>query len=283
MSDTSITSRLAELLEEHRIAVSVAVGLAVAAVAGGWVETPKIAAEIPGWWPAVLIGLVAAWVAAKVGGGRITDLIPDDEGILLVEFRADEVGGRIWEVSEDRFDAMDVEPDDGILARWDSSRPVYEVRDYDPGDNRAVANWRVPASKLAEHQTVDDAMSHVADLRESYETDARRGRWIRRRLPSILRTLDRERAEDQMRALERHTAPAIGDADTISEVIRRDMPDELVPDTFRAAGEMTDDDEVTNDTASDTMTDPTDDDTDDAQTELNSELETGADTSEVEP
>ncbi|OYR71576.1 hypothetical protein DJ78_05015 [Halorubrum ezzemoulense] len=276
---------------DHPVIVALAVGASVAAVAGGYVDTSQITNDIPEWWPAALIGLVAAAIGAKIGGSRITDLLPEDDGILIVAFASDGMGGEIWEVSDDRFEQMEVVPEDGTLMRWDSARPVIEVRDYDPDANRAVANWRVPGSQLAEHETVDEALDAIDELRSRYETDARRGRWIRRRLPSILRTLDRDRAEDQMRAIESHVAPAIGDSDTISEVIRRDMPDELIPESHRRAADMsdtddlkddTDADEITNDTDTDTtdMTDSDTDTTDDAQTGA-TDL-TGADTSEAE-
>lgn len=172
-------------------------------------------------------GSLAGWIAA----GKIADLLPDPDGIFLISFRADEPGGEIWEVSEDVF--ADLKVVGGSLYQWEESpKRVYEVRDYHPEENVAVANWResAPASRLAEPPTVEDAMAAIRELREDLEPDVAKARELQRRIRGIVRRLDRERAEAQRSILDDHVAPDLGDSTTISDVIDDSLPDDLHPE-----------------------------------------------------
>jgi len=216
-----------EILGNNRRAVYVALaGLGGLAVTGNLPET-----GLPSWWPAVAIAVVAAGLAGRYAARRIMDLIPDPEGILLVEFQAhDAAGGAIYELSEEAFADMRVV---GSLYQWDRSpRRVYEVREYDATNNVAVGNWRetVPASELAEPPSVEDAMAAIRELRNDLEPDVAKARETRRRLRGIVRQLDKDRAEAQQALLDDHIAPDLGDSRPISEVVDEAIPDELHPD-----------------------------------------------------
>lgn len=186
---------------------------------------------LPSWWPALVVVVGAAALAGRYAARRILDLIPDPDGIILVEFQAhDAGGGAIYELSEAAFAEMRVI---GSLYQWDRSpRRVYEVREYDPKHNVAVGNWResVPASELAEPPTVDDALAAIRELRQDLEPDVAKARETRRRLRGIVRQLDKDRAEAQQELLDEHVAPDLGDSRPISEVVDDAIPDELHPE-----------------------------------------------------
>ncbi|TYT61799.1 hypothetical protein [Natrialba swarupiae] len=196
---------------------------------------------LPPWWT---IGVIAAAAAALVGwltGKRTYEELNEENGVLLVDFTANEPGGAIWELSEDRFADLEVS---GTLHQWDqSTRRVYEVRDYDPNTNVAIANWREsePGSALARERTVEDVFAAIRELREDLEPDAAKGRELQRRIRGIVRQIDRERAEAQQRALDEHIAPDVGDSRTISDIVDESLPDDLHPERC-----MDDDDETEN-------------------------------------
>jgi len=184
----------------------------------------------------VMTAAVAVGIGGYVAGGYVADLLPDDEGIYLVAFEAsDDTGGSIWELSEDQFADMDVHA--GTLFEWPVAKRVYECREYRPDDNVAVANWResVAGSELAGDVNVADAFEQIAELREEFEIDARRGRRIKRRLRSITRTIDRRRLEDQEAILDPTLTPSFDDEEaTISAVIADELPDDLKPESMKA-------------------------------------------------
>lgn len=211
----------------RRLVYLVVGGLAIANWLG-WIDL-----GIPEWWPLGAVVAVAAWYVGRRAAEHIADLLPEPEGILLLELRADDLGGgRLYELSEDAYDDMEIEG--GDVFEWpETSRRVVEVRDYDPETNTAVANWREskPASALAEPPTVDDCLAAIRELREDLEPDAAEARELRRRIRGIVRALDRERAEAQQAVLDEQVAPDLGGGSTISEVVERELPDELHPET----------------------------------------------------
>jgi|GEM_PF-1855980 len=187
---------------------------------------------VPSWWPAAAVAAAAAYFGGRAAARRILDLVPEPEGILLVEFRADDPGGgAIYELSEEAFEDMWVFG--GDLYQWDESpRRVYEVREYDPDKNLAVGNWResAPGSALASHATVDDALAAIRELRTDLEPDVAEARELRRRIRGIVRQLDKERAEAQQAILDDHVAPDLGGSRSIDEIIEEQMPDAVHPE-----------------------------------------------------
>jgi len=193
--------------------------------------------SLPDWWPLVPLMLLAAGIAGYLAAGRVYDLIPDREGIILVSFTTtDGKGGEIWEVYEDDWQEMTVE---GTLFEWsESPRRVYECRDYDPETNRAVANWREskPASALAQERTVEDAFGAIRELREDLEPAVAEARELRRRYRGILRKLDRERIKARAKQLDEATLDRGLETTTITEAVDDHLPDDLHPDGM--AGEQ---------------------------------------------
>lgn len=187
--------------------------------------------SIPWWWPLAAIIVVAAGAAGYVGADKISELIPEEDGILLIAFDASEgKGGEIWEISEDDWADMRVA---GTLYEWsESPRRVYECRRYDPEANRAVANWREskPASELAGPRTVEDALALIRELRQDLEPEAAKAREMRRRLRGIVRQLDRQRAQEMNAVLDERTVDDAFDEATISEILDESLPDDLHPD-----------------------------------------------------
>lgn len=216
----------------ERTQLVAAAGLAfVGAAEYGYVSYPW---EIDGAGVVMTAGIVVA-VAGYVGGGYVADLLPDEEGIYLVAFEAsDDTGGAIWELSEDQFADMDVHA--GTLFEWPVSKRVYEVKEYRPEDNVAVANWResVAGSQLAGDTLVVDALEQIAELRDEFEPEARRARHLKRRLRTIARTIDRRRLEDMESILDPTLTPSFDDEGaTISSIIDEELPDELKPESMK--------------------------------------------------
>jgi hypothetical protein len=122
---------------------------------------------------------------------------------------------------------------EGTLYEWsESPRRVYEVRDYDPETNAAVANWREaePASAILDKRTPADAMAQVAELREIYEPEAARARRLLRRVRGIVRRLDRERTEARARQLDETTGLESIDSPAISDILDEELPADLHPE-----------------------------------------------------
>ncbi|QAS68907.1 ORF6 [Halorubrum pleomorphic virus 11] len=206
----------------------------VAAASYGYV-TPVW--EMDGFYAAATAGVVALG-AGYFAAGKVESLLPEEEGIYLVAFESsDDTGGSVWELSEDQFEAMEVHA--GTLFEWPVSKRVYECKEYRPEDNVAVANWResVAGSQLAGDALLPDALEQIAELREEFEPEARRSRYLQRRLRSIARTIDRERLKDQQELLDNTTNPTFGDSQSISEIIEEQVPPSLRPESMNA-GEM---------------------------------------------
>ncbi|WP_241964285.1 hypothetical protein [Halorubrum sp. 48-1-W] len=191
--------------------------------------------EIPGFGIVVMAGVVVA-IAGYIAGGAIDGLLPEDEGIYVVAFESsEETGGEIYELSEDQFNAMDVHA--GTLFEWPTAKRVYEVKEYRPEENVAVANWResVAGSQLAGDALVVDAMDQIAELRDEFEPEARKSRRLQRRIRSIVRRLDRRRMMDQQEILDPTTTPSFGDDDaTVSAVVEEELPEDLKPESMKA-------------------------------------------------
>jgi len=193
--------------------------------------------SFPDWWPLVPIMAIAAGIAGYGGAGKVYELIPDRDGILLISFTTtDGKGGEIWEVYEDDWQEMTVH---GTLFEWaESPRRVYECRNYDPETNTAVANWREskPASELAQERTVEDAFGAIRELREDLEPAVAEARELRRRYRGILRQLDQERVKARARQLDEATLDKGLESTTITDAVDEHLPDDLHPDAM--AGEQ---------------------------------------------
>lgn len=180
---------------------------------------------IPSWWPLVVLPAVACGGGAYYYKDQILDLLPDDDGIILVAL--DETGEYdkgVHRISEDRFERLEIE--NGELYQWDTAGTrTYEVRHYDPQDNRAVGNWAesLPASELSKRGEIKDVRAEIRELREMIEPEAKRGKELRRKLPGIVRVLDARRDQEVNRGLEESTVDKGLDDATISQVVDENL------------------------------------------------------------
>jgi hypothetical protein len=221
-----------DIIRENFKFIVVLLGGYIAAAEYGIISYP----ELPeGTWVIVTGGLAAVatgFIAAK----KIDGLLPDPEGIFIVEFESsDDTGGSVWELSPDQFDAMEIT--NGSLFPWPgTSKQVYEVKEYRPEENVAVANWResVAGSELAGDKRVPDVFASIEELRSEFEPEARKYRLLQRRIRKVTRKLDRRRLRDQEALLDEHTTPAFDDdGATVSGILREELPDELLPDSMK--------------------------------------------------
>jgi len=220
-----IESIKATASENSRILLVGGLGVAVLNWAG------IISLGLPSWWPIAFVVVAAGVVAGWMASDRLYDLIPGEEMITLVAFHStDGTGGEIWQLHPDEFEDMEVL--NGELYQWDSSpKRCYEVRDYDPEQNRAIANWREtkPASELVEQRSIEDVLAEIEELREMLEPEARRARKLRRQLPGIVRILDAQRDAEVNESLEAATVDSDIDEATISAVLEDVLGEELTP------------------------------------------------------
>lgn len=223
-----------ESLRENKRFVLAGVLGYVAAASYGFV-TPVW--EMDGFGAVATAGVVTM-IAGYFAAGKVEELLPEEEGIYLIAFQAsDDTGGEVWELSEDQFENMEVHA--GTLFEWPVSRRVYEVKEYRPEENVAVTNWResVAGSQLAGDALLPDALEQIAELREEFEPEARRARYLKRRLRSIARTIDRERLKDQQELLDETTNPTFSDSSRgVSDIVREEIPEELRPESMKAEG-----------------------------------------------
>jgi len=120
---------------------------------------------------------------------------------------------------------MEVHP--GTLFEWPTAKRVYEVKEYRPEENVAVANWResIAGSQLAGDCLRADAIDHIEEIRTVLEPEAQKSRRLQRRIRSIIRKLDRRRMEDQQEILDPTTTPSFGKSGaTVSEVVAEEVP-----------------------------------------------------------
>ena len=208
-------------------------------LSAGWIAAGEFGyAPLP--WEIEGIGVVAtAGVVAMASGylvaGKVDDLLPDPEGIYIVAFESsDDTGGQVWEISEDQFDAMHVAH--GSLFEWPTAKRVYECKEYRPEENVAVGNWResVAGSQLAGDALLPDALEQISELRDEFEPEAQRARYLKRRLRSIARTIDRRRLRDQQDLLDKTTNPSFGEERaSVSQIVADEIPAHLQPESMK--------------------------------------------------
>lgn len=165
--------------------------------------TGIISLGLPSYWPIVGIVIGAGSVAGWMASDRLYSLIPEEEKITLIAFHtADGTGGEIWELHPDEFEDLEVV---GSLFEWDEAPTrCYEVRQYDPEQNRAVGNWREskPGSDLAEQERMNDVIAEIDELRSMLEPEAKKARTMRRQLSGIVRVLDKRRDREYIRSMD---------------------------------------------------------------------------------
>jgi len=185
---------------------------------------------IPSWWPFAAGIILAAAAAAYVGADKVADLIPGEDGILLVALDEQHEHGRgIYELSEDDWAELSVE---GTLEPWEeSNRRVYECVHYDRGENHAVANWResAPSSEVLSEATAEDALAELKELRETLEPLAADGKDLKRRLRAVAMRMDREREKASLQMMDKHEIDSEADMPTVGDILDDEVPENLHP------------------------------------------------------
>ena len=75
---------------------------------------------LPEWTGLAVLAGVSVALAGWISAGRIYDMLPEEHGMFLVCFDADDdAGGAVWELSEDQFSDMEVH--NGRLLEWSTS------------------------------------------------------------------------------------------------------------------------------------------------------------------
>ncbi|WP_435145637.1 hypothetical protein [Halobaculum sp. P14] len=239
----TLTESLVDAVSDNlRTLIVVAVGYVAAVemelVSMGYPELPSL----PGWWQLVVLAAIAVAVVGWIVGSKLAELLPDPVGTILVAQEAhDATGGAIYELNDEAWQQLEVV--DGELYPWSASpHDVYECRRFNPDTWTAVANWKgtKPASELSSQTDRDEIMRQIRELREEHEQEARYGRMVRQSLPSLLRALDKRRAQAMNAALEDTVSPTWDDK-PIDEMIADRVPDRALPDYMRDDEDSTDD------------------------------------------
>ena len=187
--------------------------------------------SLPPWWELGAVAVVAGALTAVFASGALDGLFPEERGVFLQVVnarRTDKI--ETWEITEDKW--SEVEVVGGQLNHLpENKHRAYECIAYDPERNVAVASWREskPASEIVGHTSVADAIGEMEEIRSDLEPEARFSSILRRRLPSIVRTLDRQRAMDQNRALEPHVTPSLDDGKSVDEVLQDTLNEDALP------------------------------------------------------
>jgi len=217
-------------------------------VGGGliYIAIAEYSSEVPYPWEVPGAGVVltagfAALVFGYLGAGKLDEFLPDENGIFLIAFQAsDDTGGAIWEITEDQFDAMEVHS--GTLFEWPTAKRVYEVKEYRPEENVAVANWResIAGSQLAGDCLVADAIDHIEEIRTVLEPEAQKSRRL-----SATDSVDHPQARSAAhgrpaRDSRSTTTPSFGKSGaTVSEVVAEEVPEDLKPQSMKADSDPT--------------------------------------------
>jgi hypothetical protein len=197
-----------------------------------WQGQPLIpSGSLPEWWELGAVAVVAGAMTALFASGALDGLFPDERGVFLQVVnarRTDKI--ETWELTEDKWSEIEVVG--GQLNHLpENKHRAYECIAYDPERNVAVASWREskPASEIVGHTSVADAIGEMEEIRSDLEPEARFSSILRRRLPSIVRKLDRQRAMDQNRALEPHMTPTLDDGKTVDEILTATLDEDALP------------------------------------------------------
>jgi len=128
-----------------------------------------------------LVAFVVGSVVATPWATKLVDWLhtPDTRWLLTTDAEKNKL--ELWEIPAPLWRDLDVDDD---LHRWDSSQPVYEVREYDQEDNHAVGTWRGSATDLELVETREA----VKEVRGDLEDLAREGLAIRAKQSSIIRS-----------------------------------------------------------------------------------------------
>ncbi|WP_435364536.1 hypothetical protein [Haloarchaeobius sp. DYHT-AS-18] len=112
----------------------------------------------------------------------------------------------------------------------------YKVRFW----NHDVEN---PVAHVTWDQVPDDAdimgakpseiEEEVVGMRNEYESQVHKARYIQTHLPILVRKLDQKRLDAQNKALSGHLAPSMGDG-TVDELLNNMLPEDILPDRFQA-------------------------------------------------
>lgn len=219
------------------------------AVQQGYLPAPYVP-ELPEFSGIFILALLGIGAAGYVAGGKILELIPEEEGVYLACMESEDYSGvQIWNLSRDRFADMDVR--EGNLMKWkDSPKEVYEAYHYNDDTNTAVAGWReVPSgSEVGAGIEVEEVYHSIEELKEEFAPAEHKLNLIRRSLRSVARRLDRRRLEEQNQILDPRLTPEFGEGDErpagVSGILREELPPELLPEGLQ---EESDDDQEESD------------------------------------
>jgi hypothetical protein len=230
MSETTTTSGpWAFLTENFRLLALGGLGWVALRTQQGKPVVP--ASEIPQTWELGASAAVLGGFAILFATGALGDLFPEDRGVFLQVVNARRTDAiETWELTEDQWADITVVGDQ-LNHLPACKHRTYECIAYDDEENVAVGTWRrsKPASQIVGHHSVEDALDEMEEIRSDLEPEARFSSILRRRLPSIVRTLDRQRAMDQNRTLEPHMTPAFEDGKSVDDVLRETLDDDFLP------------------------------------------------------
>lgn len=216
-----------------------------------WVWTSYLGGEvsIPEWSGLLYAGAAVVAVGGYYGAGKIAALLPDDPRIHFIALDsregAEDVFKGKWSMTPDEWDEWRV--GGGQLVEQTSfTKPgrLYFATDVDVDAKTVTATWRKGASpaEFEGFEEVDQVEARIERYRDDLEPRARFGDWLQRNLTGVVRSLDARRGEAINDALTPHTTPSFGDRDDVRDVLRDELPDDVLP-AYLAA----DDDRATDD------------------------------------
>jgi hypothetical protein len=216
--------RFTELLVAYRLLVTAAV--VVAGLALYFTDASLPAVEIGTRLKVIVFAGLGGAVLVWVPGSRLVKWLYSPDWRYLLEIDARDTEIALYKLSPQAFGRLSVV--EGELFQLDGEQPVYECRQFDPEQLRAVGTWRGSASDLE----LIEERERIDEIRRTLEDEAQKGLSIRMKVGSIVRTAVNSITRDMLAEVEGAT---IYQGSQVEDTVRAAMEEYDVREEFEQA------------------------------------------------
>lgn len=216
--------------------------------------------SIPRWVRLVGIAAILLAPAGYMTGDTITSMLPDPEGVVLVDVDARKMDGAVWWLPLD--DWHDLEVTDGELNQVGPT--LYFGKEIDIEDMTAKGTWR---GSMSDRELLR-GLTKVYECRGQLEDDAKKGFVLETQAFSIIRSAVRDTTKTVVETFQKGTLP--DDGEGIDSQIEAALDEYDLSDRFDE--ELSDVDELDVE-GGDPVLDPDGDLADQAGTEVRSRVD----------
>lgn len=205
---------------------------------------------IPAWGGLVWAAGFAIAIGAYYAAGKIYALWPEDPRLYFqvhdaTRPTAQQIRGE-WSVTPDEWEDWSVTG--GTLVEQQEvsvNGKLYLCTGFDEENKTVTTSWKHGSDpgEWDGYTHVEDVETRIAELENDLTPRARFGDWFRRNTKGVIRALDRRRAREQNAALDPNLTPSFGDGDSLDDVLREQMPEDVLPTHLKAEDATQDADE----------------------------------------